>query len=240
MPMLEPRKFRVTENNRLAEGVFGLKLAPADGAPLFVYTAGQFIMLHLQNPDGSLWAKAAYSIASAPSETSGVIDLAIRLRGDFTHRAEQLKVGDTVLVQGPYGRFTLNENAVRHVMLAAGIGITPIYSMLREKLFTDPRADLVLLYSNREASSFSFLDELQALADGHENFSFIAFLTGETEGDWHGERGRIDETTIRKNIAEPASAEYYLCGPSDFVAGLTEILEKCGVNVKIQAHKEIF
>ncbi len=238
--MLEPRKFRVTENRKIAEGVFGLKLVPADGAPLFVYQAGQFIMLHLQNPDGTIWAKAAYSIAGAPSESRDSIDLAIRLRGDFTHRAEQLKVGDTVLVQGPYGRFTLNESAERHVMLAAGIGITPIYSMLREKLMTHPDSDLILLYSNRDVSSFSFLVELKALADEHPNFSCITTLTGETEEPWQGERGRIDEAVLRKHVPEPATAEYYLCGPTDFVTGLTEILEKCGVNVKIQAHKEIF
>ncbi|MDQ7814472.1 MAG: FAD-dependent oxidoreductase [Patescibacteria group bacterium] len=240
MAILEPRKFRVTENRNIAEGVFGLKLVPADGAPLFVYSAGQFVMLHLQNPDGTVWAKAAYSIANAPAESDGSILLAIRLRGDFTHRAELLKVGDTVLVQGPYGRFVMGENAERNVMLAAGIGITPIYSMLREKLATDPEADIVLLYSNRDVSSFTFLEELEALAEKHKGFSFVAALTGETDDPWKGERGRIDEVIFRKYVSEPAAADYYLCGPSDFVTGLTGILESCGVNVKIQAHKEVF
>ncbi len=69
MALFPIRRFRILERRQETNETFTLVLEPADGESLFGFLAGQFVMMHLFNSDGSVWAKAAYSIASAPSES---------------------------------------------------------------------------------------------------------------------------------------------------------------------------
>ena len=75
------RQFHVVANRAIADGVCELTLGPTDGQPVFDYQAGQFVMLQLLNADGTVWAKAAYSLAGAPDESRDFIVLAVKVRG---------------------------------------------------------------------------------------------------------------------------------------------------------------
>lgn len=240
MNVITTRQFRVAENTDLAEGIFGLRLEPADGQPVFSFNPGQFVMLHLIQPDGSIWAKAAYSIASAPSESEDSIELAVKLKKDFTHRMHELKVGDEVRIQGPYGRFNFPEGTGPVVVLAGGIGITPFRSMIREELNLGSGRKIGLVYSCKTAEAMPYLEEFRSLADAHPEFEAILSLTGYAPKGWPGKTGRINPDMWSKLAANQDSPDYFACGSPDFVRDMAGLLEKTGVDVTLRLHKEMF
>lgn len=242
MPAEPPviRQFRVAAQRDIADGIFELELVPTDGQPVFDYLPGQFVMLQLLNPDGTVWAKSAYSLAGAPHESRGSILLAIKIRGDFTQRIRGLKPGDALNVQGPFGRFTAPPGDAPLVLLAGGIGITPFRSLLRHLLEGGSRRPVTLIYSCRTLQVMPYFDELRELADRHPGFRCVITFTGYAPDGWAGETGRIGQKLIAKHVPEPRSAEFMVCGTQDFVKDMYDSLAKLGVDVTLRLHKEIF
>jgi len=193
------------------------------------------------NPDGTTWAKAAFSIANAPSEADGKLELAIKVYGDYTKKASQLAVGDMVKLQGPYGVFTLRPGAEPLILLAAGIGIGPLRSMLRESLVTNPLRPITLFYTNRESDAIAYASELWALSSSHPQFRVVSVLTGSAiPSDWTAEVGRIDEAKLAKHVGDFMNAEYAMCGPREFMDAIKDLLVAKGVDVKQKLRKELF
>jgi len=243
MPATSPpviRQFRVAANRDIADGIFELKLVPTDGQPVFEYLPGQFVMLQLLNPDGTIWAKAAYSLAGAPEESRESITVAVKMRGDFTQRMHGLKPGDALNVQGPFGRFVLPEGDSHLVLLAGGIGITPFRSILRHVLTHSEGRRLTLFYSCRTLQVMPYFDEMQELARQHPNFSCVITFTGYAPDGWTGETGRIGQKLIAKHVPEAKGANFMACGTNEFVKDMHESLAKLGVDVTMNLHQEIF
>lgn len=243
MPAATPpviRQFHVVANRSLADGIFELELAPTDGQPVFDYEPGQFVMLQLLNPDGTIWAKSAYSLAGAPDESRASIFLAIKVRGDFTQRASALKPGDSLNVQGPFGRFVPPANDSHLVLLAGGIGITPFRSILRQELARGTGRKVTLVYSCRTRQVMPYFDELQDLARQNPSFRCVITFTGYAPDGWTGETGRIGQKLIQKHVPDAKTAEFMACGTNDFVKDMYESLAKLGVDVTMRLHKEIF
>lgn len=234
------RQFHVVANRAIADGVFELTLGPTDGQPVFDYQAGQFVMLQLLNADGTVWAKAAYSLAGAPDESRDFIVLAVKVRGDFTQRASALKPGDPLNVQGPFGRFVLPEGDSHLVLLAGGIGITPFRSMLRQVLSRGQGRRVTLVYSCRTLQVMPYFEELQELAARHPDFKCVITFTGYPPDGWTGETGRIGQKLIAKHVPDAKTAEFMACGTNEFVKDMYESLAKLGVDVTLRLHKEIF
>ncbi|MDL1952961.1 hypothetical protein FBR07_02140 [Candidatus Uhrbacteria bacterium UHB] len=230
-PQAELRPYRVTENRPIAEGCFALTLEPADASrPVPPFQAGQWVGLHLLNTDGTEWARAAYSIAIAPHEYNGSIELGIKREGDFTARAESLLPGDMVNLQGPFGVFTPNMHAGRWMFFAGGIGIVPIRSMVRELAASGVRGDIILFYSSRKASAMPYAEEFRALAASHPHVRFVEICTGECPKGWKGERGRIGRKIIETYAGDVSCGEFLLCGPKGFMEDLTQTLNALGVD----------
>jgi len=234
------RQFHVVENRAIADGVFELVLGPSDGQPVFEYRAGQFVMLQLLNADGTIWAKAAYSLAGAPDESRDFIVLAVKVRGDFTQRASALKPGDSLNVQGPFGRFVLPEGDSHLVFLAGGIGVTPFRSMLRQVLAQGTGRKVTLIYSCRTLQVMPYFEELQELARRHPDFRCVVTFTGYAPDGWTGETGRIGDKLIAKHVPDIKTAEFMACGTNEFVKDMYGSLAKLGVDVTLRLHKEIF
>ncbi len=234
------RRFRIVERRQETPETFSIRLEPADGEPLFSYKAGQFVMMHLFQPDGSVWAKAAYSLATAPCEATTQIELGIKIHGDFTQRAALLRVGDEVGIQGPYGAFVLKEDTDRIVFFAGGIGVTPLRSMIREALFTHRPMDLVLLYSDKTRADMAYEQEFRHLAEEHPRFRFIPILTRETPEGWVGETSRIRREMVEAYISDAQRGRYCMCGPQSFMDAIKTILVDMGVDTATRLQKESF
>jgi ferredoxin-NADP reductase len=232
IPQTVFRPYRVMENAPLAAGMFRLVMEAVD-EPLPSFQSGQWVNLRLQNPDGSEWAKAAYSIASAPSAGTQTVEFGVKLAGDFTKRLFTLKAGDQVELQGPWGVFTATQGqAAEIVCIAGGIGVTPFVSMFREAAVRE--RGLTLLYANRRAEEAAYLEELMALAAAHPRLRVIPTYTRESPTGWEGERGRIDAAMLRRHVAFSAAQEtvYLLCGPDAFMHDVRAALMAQGVDPK--------
>ncbi|HWQ99755.1 MAG TPA: FAD-dependent oxidoreductase [Candidatus Methylomirabilis sp.] len=240
-PQTVLRRYRVTENRPIADGIFRLLLEPA-GEPIPPFQAGQWVGLHLLNPDGSVWAKAAYSIVNAPSAppfAKGGVELGIKLEGDFTKRAQSLAAGDEVLLQGPWGVFTLPKDQPRLVMFAGGIGVTPLLSMVREVCATDMPTDIFFFYSGRTCAETAYLNELRDLAKHCPRFRLVETCTREPHPEGGKETRRIDTEMLDRYVPADGDWEYLMCGPKEFMDGLKQLLQNRGVDPK-KIRKELF
>jgi glycine betaine catabolism B len=236
------RDYAVAANRQIAEGVFELALVPADPANRVPSpNAGQWVMLNILEPDGSVWGKSPYSITNAPSEVagSGRVTLAIREAGAFTRRAKTLRAGEAVKLQGPFGVFTLAEGAERQAFFAGGIGISPLRCMILQSLSAHPETPITLFASSKTAREAAFLSEFRALAETNPRVSFVPVFTRETDNDVKGERGRINEALIRRHLGPPESVHCYVCGPRPFMDEVTKLLGDIGVE-KERIHFERF
>lgn len=240
-PQTISRPYRVTSNKDIAKDIFELRLSPVDTAnavPLPI--AGQWVYLELPDAGTSQKKKSAYSLACAPSEMGDgtEIVLGIALEGDFTHRARQLKPGDTVMLQGPFGVFTLPEDVKDAVFFAGGIGITPLRSMIRESLAANSDCRLTLFYSCRSADVCAWLDEFRDLAEAHDRFTYIPICTRDVPEKWEGETGRISAALMDKYLSD-YNAHYFVCGPQGFMDTVIAVLNEKDVE-KARIHQERF
>lgn len=240
-PVLQVNRYVVHELKWESVSVFSLVLQPENGGPRLTFSAGQWVYLHLLNQDGTSWGRAAFSIASAPSESEERLQLAIKVEKDFTKRASQLQPGDIVGVQGPFGVFTLPETAERLVMFAGGIGIAPFRSMLREAKLKNLPLDAVLIYSNRFIEDAVFFEELDDLEREWPRFKAVCTLTGgDTPSGWKGKTGRVDDAMCTPFVQGTEGEVYLMCGPEAFMEQVKSILAAKGIDVKAKLKKELF
>jgi vanillate O-demethylase ferredoxin subunit len=183
-----------------AENINSYELVAPRGGDLVPFTAGSHIDLHLSN--GMI---RSYSLVNDQREQNRYViavnkDAASRGGSKFIH--ETLRVGDIVTISHPKNNFSLQENASHSVLIAGGIGITPLFSMIRR--LETLGCSWKLFYAARTRFAAAFLDELNALRpnvhlDLHVNF------------DQEPSGRMLDLSTIINDV--PVDAHIYCCGP---------------------------
>jgi len=238
-PFQKIRRFRVLENRSESPRIFTLTLVPESPEDIFDYDPGQWVFLHLHNEDGSTW-KAPFSIATAPQDAMEGLEFTIKIYKDFTMRASQLPVGETVGIQGPFGVFTPGEEESSFVFFASGIGITPFVSMIRSFKFREQRPRVTLFYSVRELENFLLRQEFEQLAQEWPEFKLVFIMTGEAPEGWSGERGRLDAGMFDRHAPDLGDAVCLACGKPEFVTAVRGMLEAKGFDVKTRFRTEMF
>lgn len=196
------------------------------------YRAGQFIDITLLEPpqtdaEGNT---RGFSVSSAPAEN--VIQITTRLRDTaFKRVLQDVPLGTAVKIEGPFGDLRLHHANRPAVVLTGGIGITPFRSILVQAMREGGLPyRLVLFYANRRPEDAAFLDELQAIADGDRDLTFVPTMTAADTSNraWAGERGHIDSAMLDRHLEGVSGAIYYLTGPPGMVAGLRAMLVSKG------------
>jgi len=219
---------KLLERFEVAHNTMAFRLAKPPG---WEFRPGQSLDLTLLNPpetdtEGNT---RAFSIASPPQDPTLLV--ATRMRDTaFKRVLKSLPIGSGIGIAGPFGSFSLHNQASRpSILLAGGIGITPFHSIAlhaaREKL---PHR-IILFYSNRRPEDAAFLDELRSLHTQNPNFKLVATMTG-THDSWNGETGHIDKAMLHRYVAELDGAICYIAGPPSMVKGLTSVLPDWGVD----------
>jgi ferredoxin-NADP reductase len=239
--VLQIRPFRVQELKWETPDTFTLILVPADAQPMFAFKAGQWIYLHVLKADGTSAGRAAFSVASAPQQSTDRFELGIKVHGNFTKATSQLIPEDMVGVQGPFGVFVLHEDVSPVVIFAGGIGISPFRSMIRKLWHDQSATDVYLFYSNREIEDVAYWEEFEQIAKSWPNFHPIYTLTTEdVPPAWTGEKGRLSSAMIKKYLPDLSRGEFLMCGPLGFMDTVRQILEAEGVDTKTRLRKELF
>jgi predicted ferric reductase len=205
--------------------------------------AGQFLHWRFLTP--GLWAAAhPWSISAAPDGRR--LRLTVRDLGDHSRRLARVKPGTRVLIEGPYGAFTTERRTRRRVLLiAAGIGITPIRA-LAEELAADPftrLGDVTLLYRTADEHSVVFRDELDWLAR-HTPVRVELLLGPSVSGSWLPPRAatgdsRADAKALARSVPYLSTHDVYLCGPPGWMDLVRQSLVHAGVP-RGQVHDERF
>lgn len=191
--------------------------------------------------------RRSYSIC-APAK-SGQLRIGVKVLpgGHFSgFAAGSLKVGDILDVMTPTGRFNMPlnpANAKHYCAIAAGSGITPVFSIVATTLAQEPKSRVTLIYVNRTSRSIMFLEELEDLKDRYpDRFHLIHVLSREAQ-DAELLSGRLDAARLTKITETLVPAEtvddWFLCGPYAMVIDLRQALLDQGVQ-PAQVHSELF
>lgn len=194
----------------------------------FGFEPGQYV--HVSFLKKGLREPHPFSLSKAPDGKT--LRLSIKNSGDFTSRIRALATpGTKLLLEGPFGRFTERAAATeKFLLIAGGIGITPIRSMLQR--LAERGADAVLLYANRSPKDVVFGEELDAMGvRRHDVFSQDA-----PDG---AERGFVDEEKVRRLVPDFAERDIYVCGPPIMMDKLVAMFRALGVP-KDRIHFEKF
>ena len=224
---------RVVEIRRETVDSVSLLLESVSG-DTFNYKAGQYLTLRA-TIDGED-VRRSYSLCSAPYE--GVLRVAVKEvpGGKFSAFANRvLAVGDILESMLPDGRFTAenSSNENNHLGFAAGSGITPIISIIKETLHSSAESRFALFYVNKETASIIFKDELADLKDIYlERLQIFNLLTREpVEIELFG--GRLDRERfdrIFSEVVSPSSYDVsYLCGPEEMILAGKDALLSSGM-----------
>jgi len=183
-------------------------------------------------PDEALAPIKPYSISSPPTVRDR-IELTIKIKGNFTQRCDKLKVGDVVGVTGPYGMFTFDESRTKEaVFIAGGVGVAPIWAMIRYVVEKGLKIPMTLFYSNKTANDIPYQSELEQLSAQKPEFKAVLTVTQEQDaGGWKGEKGRISEQMIIKYADSVQGKMFYLCGSPEMGEAVTNMLLKMGVEM---------
>jgi ferredoxin-NADP reductase len=208
---------------------FRLLRAQGDGPLPFTFRPGQF--LNVAFGIGGARMNRSYSISSSPNERD-FIELTIKReeRGAVSrHIHDLIKVGDTILAAGPVGKFVFDgagEDSI--VLIAAGVGITPLMSIMCYLTQRAWAGDIYFIYGCRTEADFVFAKRLAELE--RRNAKLHMAVTMSNAGpDWKGAHGRISKELLAKTVPNLASRLVHLCGPPAMMDATKALLAEFGV-----------
>lgn len=239
--------WRVTRVDVESSTVRSFYLAPANGLALPPYRAGQHLPVRLPAQAGQPALLRTYTLSAAPSD--GFYRLSVKREGrasSYLH--DHIRPGDVIEVRAPQGDFALDGANHRPVLLlAGGIGVTPLLAMLRERVFEGLRQGQVqpttLIYATHQVADRAFDAELTELRQrGGNAIRVIRVVSqpepGMTKGHDFEARGRVDPALLRSALSTE-TPNIYLCGPAPFMQSIYDSLRALGVTDE-HIHAEAF
>lgn len=235
------RRFVVKKTYRESPTTRTIHLAPQDRRPLPRYFPGQFLTLRFEIPGQPSPAVRCYSLSDRPRQEyfrctikSVATDESSNSERSVSHFVNRsLQEGDIVEAQAPSGEFVLDLFDRRPaVLLAGGVGITPMMSMLRTVAHERTDRELILFYGVRNGEQHVFRDEIAAVAQECPNIRVITCYSKPLGQDQPGRdydvEGRVSIELVREQLATN-NYEFFLCGPDRFLSDLETGLRDWGV-----------
>lgn len=234
------RDFRVERRvpeNRCGD-VCSFYLVPVDGQPLPPFQPGQYLTFHLQieDPQTRVLRRVVrcYSLSDRPDPKRYRVSIKRVPNGvssNYFH--DHVQEGTVLAVQAPGGHFTLAPSSREPVVLVAGgIGITPVLSMLKAALHDAPQREIWLFYAVRNGSEMVLGDELRDLVQRHAGFHLRVCFSqpdaNDVEGTDFHHRGRLDVKHLRIDLPL-RDFHFYVCGPGPMMETLLPAIEAWGV-----------
>jgi ferredoxin-NADP reductase len=211
-----------------------IRLVTPTGSKLpFDYLPGQYLILKPEI-DGQK-VRRSYTIASSPTR-NGYCELTIKreergLVSRYMH--DTLREGSVLDITAPAGRFTFTgAEAERIVMIAGGVGITPLMAKIRYLTDLAWSGTIHLIFSVKTEKDIIFREELESLQKRFANFKVTVTLTRELSPTWGGVRGRITSALLTRVIPDFARSRVHLCGPTEMAEPVMTMLRDLGVSAE--------
>lgn len=245
-PLGALRELVVADVDRETDHVVSYYLRTPEGGSPGEFAPGQYVSVSITLPDG-LQQRRQYSLSDTPDASHWRITVK-RESADDTKPAGQvsnwlhanLKAGDRILVSPAYGEFTLPQNDTRPlVLLSAGVGITPMMSMVSALASKGSRREILFAHAGRNGSHVALRRHLAFATKQLPHLRVATFfetpLPTEREGVDYTFAGRMDVA----RLGLPTDADYLLCGPSAFMQTQWRALRDAGVPAE-RMHREVF
>jgi len=218
-------------------------LVPFDGAPLPTFQAGQFVVLRLHLGPETQPVLRSYSLSGLPAADHLRISVKRELNGmGSSYLCSRVREGDALDVSAPRGSFTLRPGQGPVVLLSAGVGATPVMSMLHTLAAERSPREVWWIYGARNGLDHPFAEEsrslLQQLSRGRGYIVYSRPAATDQAGADFDAPGHID-TALLKRIGVSRNSDFYLCGPSSFLQKMRDGLRSWGV-LAGNVHTEIF
>ncbi len=219
---------QVLRSSPLSEFTRHLELE-VSGTTKFGFVPGQWLSVKANTPDGEEITRA-YSIASPPSENGQVAFCLNRVEDGFmSNHLCNLKEGEKVTFQGPFGDFTLRPPLRDTVFIATGTGVAPFRSILQWLLADKERhqgREFRLLFGARNTEDIYYREEFEQLAANHSNFHFLPTLS-RAEETWKGLRGYVQQH-LGEIVGMRTDMHAYICGLDKMVKANRDLLKSLG------------
>ena len=237
------RPFIVDRKLKESKNITSFHLQPRDGKELPPFLPGQYLTLKLRIESQSKPVTRTYSISSSPNRREAYRITVKRLgpRPDSSqaptgigssHLHDSVDAGDELSIKAPRGKFVLDPRTSSPiVLLSAGVGLTPLLSMLAAVAEEEGARPVWFVHGTRNGREHALREEVRQLAVGHENirlhFAYSRPASVEIAGRDFDSQGRIT-VQLLKDILPPAAYDFYLCGPTPFMQELYRDLELGG------------
>ena len=237
------RQMRAASIHKESDSVTSFVLTPVDGRPLGIFQAGQFVVLRLLVDPNKPPVLRSYSLSDLPATDHLRISVKGELNGiGSSFLCNHTREGDVLDVSAPRGSFTLRPSQNPAVLLSAGVGATPVMSMLHILASEKSQREVWWIYGARNRADHPFAEEshslLKQLSRGRGYIVYSRPTAGDQIGVDFDALGHID-TPLLKRIGVPQGSDFYLCGPSSFLKNMRDGLKSWGVPAE-NVHTEIF
>jgi ferredoxin-NADP reductase/MOSC domain-containing protein YiiM len=237
------RQMRVANINKESDSVTSFILAPLDGQPLSLFQAGQFVVLRLRLDPDKPPVLRSYSLSDLPAADHFRISVKSESNGiGSSFLCNHVRQGDLLDVSAPRGTFTLRLTQNPAVLLSAGVGATPVMSMLHALAAEKSQREIWWIYGARSRVDHPFAEEsrslLKQLSHGRGYIVFSRPAAIDRVGTDFDAPGHID-TALLERIGVPQNSDFYMCGPTSFLQNMRDGLRNWNVPAG-NVHAEIF
>lgn len=227
---------RLTAKTRESADVTSFEFVSGDGKGLAGFQAGQYLPIELSLAKGKPGLVRTYSLSNAPGGDRYRISVKREPRGTASqHLHDAVRVGDVIRSGLPGGEFVLQKGHRPVALVGAGIGITPLASMLHDLARTDRQRKVYVVHGVRDGRHHPLRREIERLALEYANIELL-FVYSRSGGDSAASRGRIRHGRIDGPLLDDfvpgLAADFYLCGPPGFLTDISDALQRRGVNAE--------
>ncbi len=236
---LKRRIYAVTKVTPAGRDTYAIEVSP-EGDGIFSYAPGQFAFVTFYSEALPL-ERHPWTISSTPTRPESLI-FTIKSSGDFTESISRLRPGDTALVDGPYGLFSypahVRDPKGEVVMVAGGVGVTPMLSMLRYMADRGETRKVALVWSNKTEADILCREEFEAMEAKLPNLSVHHVLT--RQRDFQGPTGRLNISMLKELLSGCSrDAAVFVCGPPPMMDAVFKALKGIGFSAR-HIHSERF
>lgn len=238
--LLMRRHYVVSEVVQESLNMWSVHFTPERGH-VMKYKPGQFGFFRILS-DHLPSEEHPFTIASSAALVPH-ISITVKELGDFTQSIKHVKIGDKLILDAPFGRFShLNHTREEAtVFIVGGVGITPAASMMRFMKDHDKNRKILLIWGMNTLDDYIFKDEFEAMRREMPNVSIIPVVAKDLS--YEGEKGYIDKKCIERLVNDAGvmhdSTGFYLCGPSILMSNGIKSLQSLGIDKK-RIHFEKF
>lgn len=227
--LIARRPWEVVEAHPERGSITSLKLKPMGNYEMR-FKPGQFAWVYIRSKPGQ--AREHPFSFTASAENPREISFGIKALGDFTSTIKDVKVGEKVFLEGPYGSFSADNHphVLEYVFIAGGAGITPVLSHLRTFAERGEKRRLTLINANKEWDGVAFREELDDLKS-RLNLQIVHVIE-KPSPDWTGENGFLNAQILEKYLPKQRGAQdlrVFICGPIPMMNAAEKALLSSGV-----------